>query len=79
MLTGIIGTAHYAAPELMNGNDEAADGHSGIHVATILKSDVYRCLPLKASPTSCMLSFFYQTRFLQNDKADSAWLRGGQV
>lgn len=43
--TGVIGTAHYAAPELMNGfddDDAAAGALSGNHVETILKSDVYR-------------------------------------
>lgn len=40
-LAGIIGTAHYAAPELLNGFEDMMDP-TGNQVETILKSDVYR-------------------------------------
>lgn len=45
MAAGVIGTAQYAAPELMDGCDEAEEGlaaESQVQVETILKSDVYR-------------------------------------
>ena len=45
MAAGVIGTAQYAAPELMDVGDDADEGlASGSHVQieTILKSDVYR-------------------------------------
>ncbi len=42
---GVIGTAQYAAPELMDAcddSDEAPAHSTQVHVETILKSDVYR-------------------------------------
>lgn len=41
MHAGVIGTAHYAAPELLNGFEDE-DNHSSGQVEKILKSDVYR-------------------------------------
>lgn len=40
---GVIGTASYAAPELLEGQGSAHDlALTASHVNTILKSDVYR-------------------------------------